>query len=240
MTPAASARVKAPPPKTRASASQRTAPARRTRIPGGPVPRRVSGPMAPRPSKRSSKQAASERLGAFLRSLPDHSFLDRLVRGRVWIPLLGVMLVGIVAMQVELLKLNASTGRSIELISSLQSRNESLRVDVASASNPNRIERIATGMGMPGPESITFLSARSASAQRALAGMRPPDVAAFEAALPADSATASTPTASAPTTTTTPRPQTNTTAQTATTSQATTTSQTNTTPQTTSTTAALP
>lgn len=181
--------------------------------------------MAPRPSKRSSKQAASERLGAFLRSLPDHALLDRLVRGRVWIPLLGVMLVGIVAMQVELLKLNASTGRSIELISSLQSRNESLRVDVASASNPNRIERIATGMGMtmPGPEAITFLSARSASAQRALAGIRPPDVAAFQAALPADSATASTPTTSAP-----PTPQNNTTAQTSTM------------PQTTSTTATVP
>lgn len=229
MTPAAPARVKATPPKARASASQRTAPARRTRTPGGPVPRRVSGPVAPQRSRKQPKQAASERFAAFLRSLPDHALLDRLVRGRVWIPLLGVMLVGIVAMQVELLKLNASTGRSIELISSLQSRNESLRADVASASNPNRIDRIATGMGMtmPGPEAITFLSARSASAQRALAGIRPPDVAAFEAALPADSATASAPTTSAPPTTTT-------------TSQTNTTAQTNTTPQTTTTTTTVP
>lgn len=127
------------------------------------------------------------------------------------------MLVGIVAMQVELLKLNASTGRSIELSSVLQTRNESLRAEVASASNPNRIERIATHMGMtmPGPEAITFLSARSASVQRALAGIHPPDVAAFEAALNVANAGASTPTASA-TTPSAPASQTTSTSQTAT------------------------
>jgi hypothetical protein len=100
------------------------------------------------------------------------------------------MLVGIVAMQVELLKLNASTGRSIELIGSLQGRNDLLRAQVAAASNPNRIEHLASRMGMtmPSPESITFVKARSASVRRALAGIHPPNLAAFEAALRAASA----------------------------------------------------
>ena len=63
-------------------------------------------------------QRAARAVGAravqFVRTLPDHRLLDRLIRGRAWIPLLGVMLVGIVAMQVEVLKLGASIGRSIQ------------------------------------------------------------------------------------------------------------------------------
>jgi hypothetical protein len=129
--------------------------------------------------------------------LPDHPLLDRVVRGRAWIPLLGVMLVGIVAMQVELLKLNAGTGRSIELIGSLQSRNDILRAQLASASDPNRIERLASRMGMtmPGPDSITFLNARSAGVRRALASISVPNPAAFEAALRASNAMTALPTA---------------------------------------------
>jgi hypothetical protein len=244
----------APDTSRRTSAPERTGPARRRKLPGsprGPVPRRVSGPVAappsrprpapaerpvprPRPARRerpasvprrARKQALVGRLAVFLRSLPDHPLLDRVVRGRAWIPLLGVMLVGIVAMQVELLKLNASTGRSIELISSLQSRNDILRAQVASASDPNRIEGLAGHMGMvmPGPGSITFVRAGSTSMRRALARIQVPNLAAFEAALrvsnaaaalpgstsaPAPSsaapATTTTPAATAPTTTTTP------------------------------------
>jgi hypothetical protein len=226
MTPVAPAGAKPPPPKT---AAERTAPARRRKVPGsprGPVPRRVSGPVAapavqPRPQRSdrrlappqradrqvprrriARKPTLSQRLAAFLRSLPDHPLLDRLVRGRAWIPVLGVMLVGIVAMQVELLKLNADTGRSIELIGSLQSRNDLLRAQVGSASDPNRIERLASRMGMtmPSPESITFVKGDSASVRRALARIRVPNLAAFEAALRASNAasTLPAPTPSAP------------------------------------------
>jgi hypothetical protein len=97
------------------------------------------------------------------------------------------MLGGIVALQVELLKLNATTGRSIELVSALQSRNEILRAEVAADSAPGRIEQLGTRMGMimPGPEAITFVRAGSASARRAAASTHPPNVAAFEAALQA-------------------------------------------------------
>jgi hypothetical protein len=122
-----------------------------------------------------------------LRRLPEHALLDRLVRGRVWIPLLGVMLGGIVAMQVELLKLNATTGRSVELASALQSRNEILRAEVAADSAPGRIERLGLRMGMimPGPEAITFLKAGSVRPGRAASLIRSPDIAAFQAALQA-------------------------------------------------------
>jgi hypothetical protein len=188
----------------------RTGPPRRT------PPRRVSGPARrPGRAREPRRSPLSERLGAFVRALPDHALLDRLVRGRAWIPLLGVMLGGIVALQVELLKLNAATGRSIELVSALQSRNEILRAEVATDSAPGRIERLGLRMGMmlPGPEAITFVRAGSASARRAAASMHPPNVAAFEAALQAtNTATAGSTPLLAPPSNPTPAPTPSTTA----------------------------
>jgi hypothetical protein len=119
---------------------------------------------------------------AFLRSLPDHALVDRLVRGRAWIPLLGAMLAGIVAMQVEVLKLGASIGRSIERGSALQTRNEQLRASVAALADDQRIERLAARMGMimPLPDAITFLSAHpDAAAPQAIANIHAPDPTQF-------------------------------------------------------------
>ena len=183
----------------------------------GAVPRRVSGPvgraasLAPQAAAAAAQVSAPARgpsrgqtlaasFGAFVVSLPDRPLLDRIIRGRAWILILGLMLGGIVAMQVELLKLNASYGRSIELATALQSRNEMLRADVATATDPNRIERLASGMGMtmPGPEAITFLRADTASAKRAVAGISAPNVAAFEAAVQATDASANLPGESTP------------------------------------------
>ena len=114
------------------------------------LPRRVSGPArrGASPKRAPRREPLPARAIATLQSLPDHSVLDRIVRGRAWIPLLGVMLAGIVAMQVELLKLNASIGRSLQLGAALQSRNDILRASVSSLSDAQRIERLASGMGM--------------------------------------------------------------------------------------------
>ncbi|MGI8429371.1 MAG: hypothetical protein ACR2OB_08725 [Solirubrobacteraceae bacterium] len=121
-----------------------------------------------------------------MRTLPDHTLLDRVVRGRAWIPLLGLMLAGIVAMQVEVLGLGASVGRAIERTTTLQSRNEMLRASVASLSDQQRIERRAAAMGMvmPAPAAIGFLVARpGAGVQAASASIHAPDPAGFAAAL---------------------------------------------------------
>jgi hypothetical protein len=85
------------------------------RQPTPKAPRRVSGPVrgrladtvTSRPTRPAARRDRSAPLGAralaFVRALPDHPLLDRLIRGRAWIPILGVMLAGIVAMQVEVL-----------------------------------------------------------------------------------------------------------------------------------------
>jgi hypothetical protein len=98
-----------------------------------------------------------------------------------------VLLAGIVAMQVEVLKLGAGIGRSIERGTELQSRNELLRASVAGLADDRRIERLAAGMGMvmPTADAIDFLSLRPVGyVPRAAASIHQPDAAAFKASLP--------------------------------------------------------
>jgi cell division protein FtsL len=117
-----------------------------------------------------------------IRGLPEHALLDRIVRGRAWIPLLGVLLVGIVAMQVEILKLGAGMGRWIQRSSALQTHNQALQASVAALTDDQRIERLAAKMGMvmPDPTTLSFLSAQPGSgAARAAANIHDPDPSAF-------------------------------------------------------------
>jgi hypothetical protein len=128
-----------------------------------------------------------------VRGLPDHSLIDRLVRGRAWIPVLGVLLAGIVAMQVEILKLGASMGRSVQRTALLQTQNDSLRASVAGLADDQRIERLAAGMGMsmPRPEALVFLQAHPGSGLgKALANIHAPDPTGFVSQLAAQAAAA--------------------------------------------------
>jgi hypothetical protein len=175
------------------------------------TPRRVSGPVsglirgrvitrpqrgggdspavAPRARPRTARrEPLAARAFAYVGALPDHSLLDRIVRGRAWIPLLGVLLAGIVAMQVEVLKLGASIGRSIERGTALESRNEILRASVASLADDARIEQLAGGVGMvmPAPAEVKFVAARGGNdLLRAVNNIHAPDATAFAAQLQA-------------------------------------------------------
>lgn len=166
-------------------------------------PRRVSGPVGGRaaPAGAPGRTAAAprearalgERALAVVRGLPDHSLIDRLVRGRAWIPVLGVLLVGLVAMQVEILKLGTSMGRAMEKSSALQTENESLQASVAGLADDQRIERLAVAMGMSmaSPDSLVFASAHArGDVARALANIHAPDPAGFTSQLAAQAAAA--------------------------------------------------
>src|SRR5687768_5736673 len=108
--------------------------------------RRISGPVA-RPVPRVTLPGPVPRggTGAFerLRALPDHRLVDRLLRGRAWIWLIGVMLGGIVAMQVSLLKLNAGISHSVETVATLERVNADLETEVARLSSGERIQAAA-------------------------------------------------------------------------------------------------
>jgi hypothetical protein len=152
-------------------------------------PRRVSGPARSRPTDQAVVRAPlAARSAAFVRGLPDHALLDRIIRGRYWIPLLGVLLVGIVAMQVEVLKLNAGIGRALEQSTSLQTRNEQLQAAVARGADDQRIESMAAHMGMvmPEPAAIRFLARHPvADVERAISNIHVPSATGFQAALTA-------------------------------------------------------
>jgi hypothetical protein len=172
------------------TSSPHRAPVRRSLVPRNP--RRVSGPARPSPARRRGQSTVrpplASRSAAYIRALPDHALLDRIIRGRYWIPLLGVLLVGIVAMQVEVLKLNAGIGRALEQSTSLQGRNEQLRAAVARGADDQRIESMAAHMGMvmPPPAAIRFLGRLPiADAGRAIANIHAPAATGFQAALTA-------------------------------------------------------
>jgi cell division protein FtsL len=91
--------------------------------------------------------------------VPKQSWLDRIVRGRAWIPVLGLLLVAIVGLRVEVLKLTSGVGTQIQQASELQSSNAALRSSVSELSGNQRIEQLAESMGMvmPGPMDVHFV-----------------------------------------------------------------------------------
>jgi hypothetical protein len=140
--------------------------------PSAPARRPVA---VPRP-RRSDLPLGARALG-WLRALPDHRLLDRLIGGRAWIVLIGTLLVGIVTMQLALLRLNAGIGRAVERSSALEQRNAALRLETSQLSNSQRIVALATQMGYVWPPqgSPRFLTASAGDGGRALTTMRVPD-----------------------------------------------------------------
>jgi cell division protein FtsL len=138
------------------TAAPQRAPLRRPVAPR--VPRRVSGPARRRPLETARRRS----LLAWLAALPDHRLVERLLRGRVWIPLIGFLLIGIVAMQVSMLKLNAGIGTDVEKSSSLERSNGVLAGDIAKLEAGDRIQQAAgkLGMVMPAPDQVRYLSVR--------------------------------------------------------------------------------
>ena len=127
--------------------------------------RRVSGPIArPLPSVAVPAPTRRGTTGVFerLRALPEHRVLDRLLRGRAWIWLIGLMLGGIVAMQVSLLKMNSGISASVEQASTLERRNAALETEVARLASGERIQQAAAAESMvaPPPGDVAFLTSR--------------------------------------------------------------------------------
>ena len=87
--------------------------------------------------------------------------MDRLVRSRAWVVIIGVGLIGIVAMQVSMLKLNSGIGRAVDTVATLERGNASLKATVSELSSGDRIQRLAGDRGhvMPEPADVTYLRA---------------------------------------------------------------------------------
>jgi hypothetical protein len=136
-----------------------------------PAPARVAMP-APMP--------APLRLAHAARGLPDSPFIDRLLAGRVWVAVVAIALIGIVFMQVSLLRLNAGIGESVERQASLERQNAAFRAEVSSLSGGPRIQEVASrlGMVMAPAGDVRYLDVKGAD--RTLLG----DIAAHRMAAP--------------------------------------------------------
>jgi cell division protein FtsL len=139
------------------------------------------------------------RLGATAMRVGDARFLDRLVRGRAWIAIVAVGLLGIVFMQVSLLKLNAGISRAVTAADTLDRQNSTLRGDISNLDSGERIQAVAAKLGMitPAAGDVHYLDGREADGARAAASIKPPDPVTTPAAAAAAVAPQQQPTAAA-------------------------------------------
>ena len=146
----------------------------RPATPAGRRPRRTARPKDPAGAKRAAHAATARRgaaapaaalahaapaparvampaplrLAHAARGLPDSPFIDRLLAGRVWVAVVAIALIGIVFMQVSLLRLNAGIGESVERQANLERQNAAFRAEVSSLSGGPRIQEVASRLGM--------------------------------------------------------------------------------------------
>ena len=218
---------------SRSSAAVAPQERRLRRSPGPAAARRVSGSahdartLDPRPRLLPSPRplravagggaAIASRAAGLALGVSGSRAMDRLVRSRVWIVILGFGLIGIVATQVSLLKLNTGISRAVNTMSTLERSNSALRLDISQLSATDRIQRMATEKGfiMPAPVDVHYLRAGDLErdGRRAARNMRAPQPgtgaqtpsAALPAAPQADSAVVASGLGGMPKTTTAPQ-----------------------------------
>lgn len=153
MAAAATARKAAAAP---ASAPSRT-PARR-------VPARRAPARRRQPTRRSGGQLIPIAVGtaAAVRGLPDSGLMVRMTRGRAWIGVLGMLLAGIVALNVITLSLAAQAGQIDQNVQALDEENSILRSRDAQRSGASRIRHDAVALGLA-PAAVDAVDAVRAS-----------------------------------------------------------------------------
>src|SRR3954451_64039 len=155
--------------------------ATRARTRTAPVhPRRVSGPTRARavasvalPAPARGRPSAFERI----RALPDQRVVDRLLRSRLCIWVIGGLLGGIVAMQVSLLRLNTGISRAVQTQTTLERQNAALESSIAALTSGDRVRAAAVKASLVDPEAgdTRYLRARpGVDADLALKRMKPP------------------------------------------------------------------
>jgi hypothetical protein len=179
--PRAAERAKRAAPSASRAVARAARPARSTRVarPARParaprIARRVSGPAGGAaalraPLRRPATAPLGPRLVAFASTLPDRGLVDRLVRGRWWIGVMATLLIGLVAMQVSLLGLNAGMGRAVERSADLERANGVLRAQVSQLEAGERIQEKAAALGMVLPPAghIGYVRPRTSDASAA-------------------------------------------------------------------------
>lgn len=145
-------------PAARASAAVLPAPATR---PYGPTRTRPAAPARQRPParKRRSGDLASKTVGAVGR-LPESPAVRGMAKSRIWIGVIGVLLAGIVAVNVITVSLGADLSHTQVQIQKLERENTILGSQAVNAVSIPTVQAEAgeAGMVTPPTEEINFLT----------------------------------------------------------------------------------
>jgi len=164
----------------RAAAAPATVPTRRA--PARMAPARKAPARAPQRARPKTRRSGGQlipiavaRSAGAVRQLPDTGLVVRMTRGRAWIAVLGVLLVGIVGLNVVTLSFAASSGKFDEEISTLEAENSMLKGKVATRLGPDRIRHEAAERGLrmsteQGPRVLTYTPADIGMAAARLSG----------------------------------------------------------------------
>jgi len=155
----------------RAPAPSRTTPPPKRKAP-------VRKPATKRaPAARPKLAVVAGRTAVAVRDLPDSSLVVRMTQGRLWIGVLGVLLVGIVALNVATLSFAATSGKVDEAITALEKENSMLESRAAQHYSTARVrgEAAELGLAMPTTEEPKLIEAKpgdvaTAAARLAAAG----------------------------------------------------------------------
>jgi hypothetical protein len=150
----------------------RKAPARKSpsrKAPARKASARQAPARAPRRVRTTSRAAAvggqlipfASRTAVAVGQLPDSGLMVRMTRGRAWIAVLGVLLAGIVTLNVITLSFAASSSKIDEQITALDNENPILRGRDARLTSVGPIRQAAgdLGLAMPPSEDIHFTDA---------------------------------------------------------------------------------
>jgi hypothetical protein len=127
------------PTRSRAVPAPAKAPVRRT-----PATRRA-------PAARPKLAVVAGRTAVAVRHLPDSSLVVRMTQGRLWIGVLGVLLVGIVALNVATLSFATAAGQIDQQITALEKENSMLETREAERFSTARIRGEASQLGLAMP-----------------------------------------------------------------------------------------
>lgn len=150
-------------PKPPSGARAAAAPAKRTRpTTGARVDHRA------RPRVAGGGNVAMLPINA-VGGIADSGFVVGMSRGRAWIVLLGVLLGGIVALNVVGLSLSASGSATSTKVDELLKENSVMRARIAHRLSNERITDAATGLGLavPAPDAVHYLDAKGSDAEQA-------------------------------------------------------------------------
>lgn len=138
-----------------ATAPARRAPART----GAPKRRSTSPPRRPVavPQRAATRGGFAAAAVGTVSGIADSGLVLGLTRSRLWIGLLGTLLVGIVALNVMALSLNAASSETAGLSDELREQNSALRADIADGLSNERLQSAAIRIGLVMPQAASAL-----------------------------------------------------------------------------------